>query len=982
MTYDEIIAATYKPGQFPNPEQKQAILHTKGPLLMVAGPGSGKTQTLITRTLYLLLHEGVKPEEILLCTFTEKSARELRDRLNAGLNDCKATGIDIHEMTIGTIHSVCQGIIDEYPNEAGLGVYSKTQGVGRGYMVLDDLTRTFFIMDHFDAIFGAKIGGSYLGLWKGYWDTIERSQEYFDKITEENLDLNALTGSADIQVQQIGNAMKVYRRLLIENGRVDFAHLEWLALHLLDTCPGAKKEFQSKFCHVMVDEYQDTNFIQEQIIFSLANANRNIAVVGDVDQSIYRFRGASTQNIMEFPVRVGSPSLKPINLGANYRSSQQIIDAYQGYRDEINWHGCRWPLDVKADNVLESKRPKYPAVIQIDEDDAADEAEKVVDLILTMKQDGTISDYNQVAILLYSVRDSHSGAYIQAIKKAQATGEKIDFYAPRARTYFNRPEIMCALAGLRALLPQVTLDDSLGGYPDDPTPSIKEYLATCVRQFRKLTSVPGKAEFVTRMTECRQEIQDLISKGGKPHKGLLHYLYDILTTEFMQPWMDMELEARHLAQLSKLIEVFCEYYSFEWVTGGNATLIAEKFFNSFLRRLYQDGMNELEDEEQSFPSGAVQFLTYHQSKGLEFPVVIVGDLHARITAGKKVDDLLGGFYTFPPHEPRAVTSEFDKRRLYYVAFSRAEDFLVLSGHNELGPIVTKRKAHVSGILAACPDWEDVKARGGHTPVKCAPLGGGMMKPVFGFTSHISAYERCPLQMKYQKMLGFVPARNEQLWMGNVVHNTIKDIHDHVLKKKPGVLDEKLVRHYYDQNKASLMRSGIKPPPKRPAEKKSVEDVAVESIQRYVNENKSKIQHCLWAEKEILVDEKDFTLTGVIDLLIHDETGKVELVDFKAGRRKNNEEYRPGYQDQIRLYCEQVKPKVGKYPDEAYLYWITEPDEKHVVDHVDIDPKQLGSTKTRVQSIARKIIKKDFPKLAKRCEDSCGICEFEQRCWPK
>jgi hypothetical protein len=218
-------------------------------------------------------------------------------------------------------------------------------------------------------------------------------------------------------------------------------------------------------------------------------------------------------------------------------------------------------------------------------------------------------------------------------------------------------------------------------------------------------------------------------------------------------------------------------------------------------------------------------------------------------------------------------------------------------------------------------------------------------------------------------------------MGNIVHNTLKDIHDHVLKKKPGTLDDRLVHFYFDQNKASLARSGTKPPPKRPSETHSVEDVALDSIQRYVKQNKAKIQQCRWAEKEILVDESDFTLTGVIDLLIHDKTGKVELVDFKAGNKKNNEKYRSGYQDQIRLYCDQVKPKIGKYPDEAYLYWITEPDEKAVVDPVNIDPKELGVTAARVQSIARKIIKKEFPKLSKRCEDSCGICEFEQRCWP-
>lgn len=985
MNLSQIISATYREGETPNSGQFNAIQTTTGPVLIVAGPGSGKTKTLITRTLNLLLNHKVEPERILLCTFTEKAARQLRERLNAGLNQCGAKGIDIHEMTVGTIHSVCQAIIDEYPNEAGLGIRGKGLGLGRGYLVLDELQRRFFLMEHFEEIYGAPVGQppKYLGLWKGYWDTIERSQEYFDKITEENIDLAALRASTDATIKEIATAMTAYRRCMLEAGKVDFAHLQWLAIDLLLNNTAAHAEFCSKFEYVMVDEYQDTNYIQEQIIFRLASANRNICVVGDVDQSIYRFRGASTQNIMEFPARVGSPALKPINLDINYRSSQQIVDLYQAYLKEIPWGRSRYDLSVSADPGMEAKRPAYIANLNVAEADAQYEGRRVASLIKVLKDAGTITDYNQVVILLHSVRQTHSAQYIEAIRALRAGGKDIDVYAPRARLYFERPEVMCALAGLRALN-KIPLSDSSTGYPGSEGESVKDYLQRCVHDFRAHKGDEGHDEFLTLAKQLTDEVQALKENGGRPRSRFIDYYYALINTAFMSRWVEKELPARHLAQLSNLIKTFMDYYGYEWVGGKNADKIWDKFFNSFLRILLDGGLNEFEDEDQAFPSGAVQIMTFHQSKGLEFPVVVVGSLHAQIRSAQKVDDTLSSFYNRPLLDPRNRVSEFDRKRLFYVAFSRAKDFLVLTGHNDLPARVANRKDEFLGALGKCTSWQVAEKSGEYKTVRCAAGDAETVKPVFGFTSHISAYERCPRQFQYQRQYGFVSVRDEQYWMGNVVHNTLKDIHDHVLKKKPGSLDAVRVKDYFDQNADSLRRQGIEPPKLSPARlakgEKPLEVLALEAVNRYVKDQGPRLKHCRWAEKEILVEEADYVLTGVIDLLIHDDTGKVELVDFKAGQKKNNLKYREGYANQIRLYCQQVKPKLEKFPDEAYLYWVTEPPGVNPKDPVDTDPSLMAKTRGDVDAIARKIIRKEFPALKSRDEDMCGVCNFERRCW--
>lgn len=985
MNLDEIIKATYSTGQIPNPGQQQAIERLSGPVLMVAGPGSGKTKTLITRTLNLLINHKVSPDKILLCTFTEKAAKQLRERLNAGLVKCKVKGIDIHEMTIGTIHSVCQSVIDEYPNEAGLGIRGKKLGLGRGYSVLDELQRNFFLMENFDAIYGSPPTGSdkYLDLWKGYWDTIKRSQSFFDKITEEALDLSVLRGSSDVIESELGTAMTAYRRIMLEKGKVDFAHLQWLAFDLLKNNAEAKKEFDNKYEYVMVDEYQDTNYIQEQIIFRLMSADKNICVVGDVDQSIYRFRGASTQNIIEFPNRVGMPGLKPINLDVNYRSSQQIIELYQSYLKEITWGKSRYDLSVHADKIMESKRPSYKACLSIDEPNAQTEGRKVAALIKEFKDSGTIQDYNQVVILLHSVRQTHSGQYIDAIRELRESGESIDVYAPRARLYFDRPEVMCALAGLVSIN-KIPLSETETGFPGQGGESLKEYIQRCIHEFRSHKGEAGFDDFIDLTKELKSEIDDLKTKSGKPISRFLDYFYAIINTKFIGQWMDEELPARHLAQLTNLIKTFMDYYSYEWVGGKNADKIWDKFFNSFLRVLLNGGLNEYEDEEQSFPSGAVQIMTFHQSKGLEFPVVISGSLHAQISSAKKVDDTLSQYYPRAMHDARSRITEFDKKRLFYVAFSRAKDFLVLTGHNDLTDRVANRKNEFNGALDKCTSCNSALKTGEYKTVNCEVGDSELIKPVFGFTSHISAYERCSRQFQYQKLYGFVSIRDEQFWMGNVVHNALQEIHDHVLKKKPGKLDPAKVKDYFDQSVDSLRRQGIDPPKLSPVQiaagRVPLEDVALDCVNRYVTTNNDRLKHTRWAEKEILVEEDDYILTGVIDLLIHDDTDKVELIDFKAGRKKNNEKYREGYANQIRLYCQQVEPKIGKYPDEGYLYWVTEPAGTDPKDIVDTDPSLLAATKNQVDEVAKKILKKEFKPLKIRDESICGICEFDKRCW--
>ena len=306
-----------------DPDKQKAVFETDGPTLIIAGPGTGKTYTLVLRTLYLILSGAARPSEIVLTTFTEKSAFELRDRLSLfSKRIALDKKLDLHELVTGTIHSICDNFNQEFLKETPLK---------KGYVILDDLTCPLFINEHFNEIIEPyKIGDQYFGRWKNKWGlygkgAISQVKPYFDKITEELLDPDDLIASGDPFLSSLGNSYKVYRELMYENNRVDFAFQQRIFYDLLSS-ERIRQKIASNIKYMLVDEYQDTNYIQEQIALNLVKPHNNITVVGDEDQALYRFRGATVRNILEFKNHF--ENCNEVKLLENFRSHKDIIEHY------------------------------------------------------------------------------------------------------------------------------------------------------------------------------------------------------------------------------------------------------------------------------------------------------------------------------------------------------------------------------------------------------------------------------------------------------------------------------------------------------------------------------------------------------------------------------------------------------------------------------------------------------------------------------
>ena len=388
-------------------DQRAVVAHRDGPLLVIAGPGSGKTLCLQLRAVNLLLTGQCLPSGLVLCTFGRNAARRLGQRFLRSARVCGVPG-DLSRVRISTVHSLCHRILAPHAGAAGLRP---------GYRLLDEPEQQLLMQEEFDAVLGPD------------WDTLARrgwregvhgaaeAARYMDRICDELIDVDVLAGSERPFLAAVGRSCRRYRQLLRERNLVDFAHLQVWAHRVLQDDDIAAA-LGGDIRHLMVDEYQDVSRVQMGILQRLAGAHGNIAAVGDDDQGIHRFRGASVAGILEFPRRF--PGCRVLGLTTNYRSHRDIVASTGRWMDtaapwEFEGRAFRYPKNIVPHRP--EAHAAYPAVISVQGRDPVDEAGQLADMLKFLRDNGVITSYGQAALLLHSVKDAVSGPYMDVLER-------------------------------------------------------------------------------------------------------------------------------------------------------------------------------------------------------------------------------------------------------------------------------------------------------------------------------------------------------------------------------------------------------------------------------------------------------------------------------------------------------------------------------------------------------------------------------------
>lgn len=931
-----------------NEGQVEAIRTVDGPLQIIAGPGSGKTFVLVLRTLYLLLTGRAQPDEILLTTFTEKAAFELRDRLNEYARLFGYNG-PLYEMRVGTIHSMCDEFVRRYVVDSP---------IKKNYDTLDELTQSLFLNERFSKIVPEemKLNGLYFGRWEYKWTAIRGLIPYLNKIVEELIDPGELKGSSDEFLILLGRTFEKYQSELYAANRIDFPHQQKLFFDML-----AKPQLQEKILrnlkYILVDEYQDTNYIQEQILFKLAQPSNNICIVGDEDQSLYRFRGATVRNILEFQTHFTNG--RQIVLDVNYRSHEKIINSYNRFMDGIDWKGEDGKVNYRFEKRIrpdpEGEFPDYPAVFSIWGTSPKDEAQRFANLVKYLKDTGIIQDYSQVALLLHSVRLEHSEHYLNALGELG-----IPYFAPRARAYFENEEVREMIGCYAVIFGFYDEMKALTGF------SFQNLVSYVNDGISRLGPFSQSSPLLVKYIQDRnRDIQGLKSGEGLD-MTMSDYFFELLAFEPFASYMKNQNRARNLATFSQLLTEFQNYYHVRLVTARNKDWINKKLFVSFIKLLLDNGIDDYEDPYNPIPQGYVQVMTVHQSKGLEFPVVAVGSLSVNKRSAKRIDRDLAAFYHRAPFEPEERISLFDTMRQYYVAFSRAAKLLALTASEQ-------PKEYFDPIWQGLPQWPYVEKAILET-LRFKARKQFVPKRSYSLTSHINIFEVCPRQYQLYQDYAFSPSRSATMTFGTLVHQTIEDIHKRAVEGKfSEITPSAIANQWFESNYQSLLLAGM-----RPLSFTRKQD-ALDHVLRYYQNNMSEFHRVLETEVDVSVEKPDYILTGKIDLIMGRD-GKLEVLDFKTQRRpKPGDPLTERYFKQLCLYSHILRERHGKNPERLYIYWTAEKSRKAALTEFPVDEGTIKQAGEHFDQVVKCIRSEDFGVRAPPASTICKECDFRTYC---
>ncbi len=602
-----------------NPPQLKAVQHQGGPLLILAGAGSGKTRVLAYRIAYLIRERRLRPQQILAVTFTNKAANEMRERVDRLLGGPIARGI-----WIGTFHHTCSRILRRHGERIGV-------------------PKNFVIYDTEDqrALMREVLADA--GLSEQRFPPVA-VLAMIGRAKDEGLGPAEYAAQAEnFFTEAVARAYRGYQAMLRQRGAVDFDDLLLETLRLFEEAPEVLEEYQQRFPHILVDEYQDTNRVQYQLIAALAAKYRNVCCVGDDDQSIYKFRGADIRNILDF--EQGFPDAVVFKLEQNYRSTKSILQAAS---EVIRHNPHRHEKRLWTDNADGEPVFVYEAF------DGHDEARFIVDAVKRVHADGRL--YRDAVVLYRTNAQSR-------LFEEQCLRAGIPYQVVGGVRFYERREVKDILAYLR--LAQHAQDvASLRRVINVPRRGIGEVSLGRLEAFAERRGVM-LFEAMT-LPEALEELPNAAARAIGEFVGLIERIRDrtgrvrasdvieqtIVETGYQQ-MLEREGTEEAYSRLENLRELVTVAQEFETVTG-------EESLEAFLQHLAL--ITDIDTWQEQ--ADRLTLMTLHSAKGLEFPLVFLAGMEEGLFPHVRTIEEEGGLE--------------EERRLCYVGMTRAKERLYVT----------------------------------------------------------------------------------------------------------------------------------------------------------------------------------------------------------------------------------------------------------------------------------------------------------------
>jgi len=947
-----------------NPEQKNAVIETEGPVLIIAGAGTGKTAVITRRIAYLIEQKLAKPEEILALTFTEKASEEMDFRVYDLLPDVFSS------ISVFTFHAFADSILRDIAYDVGLSP---------DYKILTQNQQILFLRSHL-----YSLSLEYFRPVNNPLKFLRDLTSFFSNLKDENitsqsllLHVSQLEDSAEsAKLTELANCFSQYEELKRLGNFVDFSDLLYLVRLAFKEHPNILTNYQNRYKYILVDEFQDTNLAQNDLVNMLCGKHHNLTVVGDDDQSIYKFRGASISNILSF--KTNYPDAKQFVLTKNYRSNQGILDL--AYEVIQNNNPDRLEFAAKINKKLEAAVNTSKTKPQILRGTTlSDEVELVTQKIIELNKSG--KKYSDIAIL--SRAASHAIPFIRALENVGIPVQSVG-----TTSLYQTPEVKNLIFFLKTL---TNFEDDLSlyhlgvseYYSIDPDIMIKLAAYTRnrhIKLFELLETISNFDELKIPDSE-KTKIETLVSDLQKYaaiaiQKNVAELLYTfLLDHKVFQTYQKSNKteDIRKIENISKLFEKLSEFIS----STIDPSVI--NYITTFVLLEESGDTSTTATLDQSLE--AVNVLTIHSSKGLEFDSVFIINLVSdRFPSRSKSQGISLPNELLEDSANNSKQSDLqEERRLFYVAVTRAKENLFLTWAEDYGGARSKKPSQFLLESFGKQDLEVVPtklnaiekisrfASSEQLPLMLVQKEKKVLPnlPLKLNQDSINSYLTCPLQYRYNYLLKLPKSQTGAMVLGTAVHKSLEAFY---LAKKTHtpITSEELINVYTSnfsdvgffnaQNREELFNKG----------KQIISEF-------YQNQKNTQYENLLVEEKFNLVYD-GVMITGRFDLITIDKD-KTTIMDFKTsqGVDEKKAKERVNSSIQLKIYALAYKEKYHHPADEIGLYFV----ENNIYAKRKPDEKLYQKAMSDITKVKEGIVSENF--IPKPDKFSCTNCPFNKIC---